>query len=424
MLANASPAFILPKNKSETRIEVPLLVAALFLQRFSLPFQNTFLMLDIVPVALVLLYHFLSGKLSIQVDRLLWFLAAALAATLSLLLNFKSTMLASYLLFLTLYSLVTLIRPCTTDTYKKTLLTFQLLVMVLSCVAMVQFAAQFFVNGRDLIMFYGILPDILFGPLHSGGMNTIHVVEGESFLKSNAMFLAEASNLSQITALGILIEVLEFRRLRYLVTMSLGFLLAYSGVGMMVLLIFLPLASLRHEKALLSALFVLMSALGLFAIGLIDLSVFLSRVDEFNNTSSSGFQRFIAPWWVLAIHFDIASLQAILIGNGPGTSKVLYNLSRWWAPGVSSWLKWVYEYGIVGSFLFVCFCASCFRRSRCPRLVLAALIFLEVTSAGFLTTWFLTVVITLATLHEAEPRRGRGEAVRRHPCPSSSLPTG
>jgi hypothetical protein len=407
MPAETSVVPVCPTYKSETGIDVALLVSALFLQRFSFSFRGTFLMLDFVPVAFILLYLFLSGKLLIQYDRLLWFLGIALAATCSLLLNFKSTMLTSYSLFLVLYSLVTLSRPSTPDRYKSTLYAFQFLVMLLSCLAVAQFVAQFVVDGRKLIMFYGMIPDFLLGVFNAGGANTIHPIEGSSLLKSNGIFLAEPSNLSQITALGILIEVLEFRRPRYLLAMVLGFLMAYSGVGVMVLLLFLPLAGLRHGRAGLSALFVAMFALGLFATGIIDLSVFLFRADEFQDTHASGFARFVSPLWLTAKHFDTASLQALLVGSGPGTAKTLVDVDGWYAANPSSWLKLLYEYGVIGSFIFVSFCASCLRRSRCSGLVLAALIFIDVFAAGFLTTWFLTIMIVLCTLHAPEPRRSR-----------------
>lgn len=411
MLANASAESIFPTYKSETRIEVALLVSALFLQRFSLPFQRTFLMLDMVPVAFILLHQFISGKLVIQLDRLFWYLAAAFAATLSLLLNFNSTMLTSYFLFLVLYSMITLSRPSTPERYLSTLQTFQLLVAVLSWLAVAQFLAQFVVDGRRIIMFYGMLPDFLFGPLHAGAMNTIHTIEGSQLLKSNGIFLAEPSNLSQVAALGILIEVLEFRRPRYLFVMMLGFLTAYSGVGGMILLLFLPLSALRDGKAGASVLFVIVTAIGVFATGLIESSVFLSRTGEFENTHASGFARFVSPLWLTAMHFETAPLQALLLGTGPGTAKALANITRWWAANPSSWLKWLYEYGIIGSFLFACFCASCLRRSRCPGLVLTALIFIELFAAGFLTSWFLTIVITLCTLQSAEPRFSRADTL-------------
>jgi len=406
---------------SEPRTDIALLVSALFFQRFSLPFQHTYLMLDVVPVAIILVHQFLSGKLLVQFDRLAWFLAAAAAATFSLLLNFKSTMLTSYLLFLALYSLALLNRRSTPEQYKTTLRAFQSLVAVLSYLAVGQFAAQFVIDGRRLIMFYGMVPDILLGEFYAGGANTIHTIEGlGSLLKSNGIFLAEASNLSQVTALGILIEVMEFRRARYLIIMAFGFLTAYSGVGMMVLLLFLPLAALRDRRASLSVLFVIVAAIGVCAIGLIDLSVFFNRAGEFENTRASGFARFVSPFWLLSIHFDTASLQAFLVGNGPGTSKTFY-VSNWWAANPLGWFKWLYEYGIIGSFLFVLFCASCLRRSRCPALLLAALMFVEVLAAGFLTTWFLTLVITLCTLQSAEPQGTRVAAASRHPGPPTAL---
>ncbi len=145
-------------------------------------------------------------------------------------------------------------------------------------------------------------------------------------IKSNGIFLAEPSILSQITALGILIEVLEFRRPRYLVVMALGFLVAYSGTGLMLLLLFLPLAGLRHGRAGLSALFVVMFVLGLFATGIIDLSAFTSRVGEFEDTGSSGFERFVAPFWLAAKQFDTGIFASIAGRERSGDSK---NLQRY-----------------------------------------------------------------------------------------------
>jgi len=408
MLAETSAASLRQIYKSETRIDIALLVSALFLQRFSLRFGKTFLALDLVPVAFILLHQFLSGKLLIHYDRLLWFLAVGLAATCSLLLNFKS--LTSYSLFLTLYSLMTLSRPSTADEYKSTLQVFQFLVMVLSCLAVAQFVAQFVVDGRRLIMFYGMVPDFLLPVPKNGGLNTIHPIEGSTLLKSNGLFLGEPSTLSQITALGILVEVLEFRRPRYMLLMVLGFLLAYSGTGLLTLLLFLPLAGLRHGRVALSALLVVMFALGLFATGIIDLSVFVSRSAEFEQTGSSGFARFVAPLWWAAELFDTASLQTLVVGTGPGAGS-----------NVATWLRPFYEYGIIGSFVVACFWVSCLRGSRCPGPVLAALIFTYLFETGFLDPSILTVIMVLCSLHGPERRRGRIDITYPPSHPASTL---
>ncbi len=397
---------VCPRDRSETRVSIALLASALFLQRFSLPFGRTSLSLDIVPVAFILLHQFLSGKLLIQYDRLLWFIAFGLAATCSLLLNLKHASLTSFLLALVLCSLLTLNTSSNPNVCKSTFQAFQFLVMILSCLSVAQFVLQFVVDGYQLINLYGIVPDVFF----NGGSHTIYPIEGSSLLKSNGIFLREPSDLTQILALGILIEVLEFRRPRYLLVMVLGSLFAYSGAGMVTLLVFLPLASLRHGKVALCVLVVGMLALGLFATGIVDVSVFLSRTAEFDSPEASGFFRFIGPFWMAAKFFDTASFQAVLIGSGPGTRAQLSDL---WYSGASGWLKQLFEYGIIGSFIFICFLASCLRGSRYPRLVCAAVIFTVFFIQDFLTTWVCTIMIVFCTLHGPEPRHRRNDRQAR-----------
>jgi hypothetical protein len=411
MPAETSSASISPIYKSETRIDIALLASALFLQRFTLPFGNTFVHLELVAIGFILLYQFLSGKLLIQYDRLLWFLALGLVTTCSLLLNFNSTLMTSYSLFMIFYSLFTLNRPSTPYQYKKTLQAFQFLVIILSCLGVVQFLAQFVVNGTELIYFYGIVPDVLFSD-PAVGMYDHPRTFANGIIKSNGLFLAEPSILSQITALGILIETLEFRRPRYLIVIAFGFLSAYSGTGSMLLLIFLPLAGVRQSRAGLSALFVVMLILGLFETGIFDLSVFTSRVSEFNDPGSSGFQRFVSPLLLAGKHFDDASLQALLVGSGPGMAKTFGD--AWFGGGsMMNWFKLFYENGIIGLFIFGCFLASCFRRSRCPGVVVAAIIF-----AYFFLEGLMTITIALCTLNGPEHRYRRSDEASRY-SPSS-----
>src|SRR5262249_22548164 len=104
MPAETYSASVSPTDSSENRAEISLLVSALFLQRFTLPFGNSFVHLELVAMGFILLYQFVSGKLVIQYDRFLWFLALGLVTTCSLLLNFSSTMLTGYSLFIVFYS--------------------------------------------------------------------------------------------------------------------------------------------------------------------------------------------------------------------------------------------------------------------------------------------------------------------------------
>ena len=395
ILSNASVRSAYTSTVS--RVDMALLASALFLQRFGLPYGDTFVDLELVAIGLILLHQFLIGKLLISFDRLLWFLGLVLVLTCSLLINFKATMLTGYLQFMIFFLLFTLKRPSTPDQYKGTLHAFQFLVMVLSCLAIVQLAADVLGNRDRFTNFYGIFPDFLLGRAQVDH----HEFDGGPF-RSNGLFLAEPSFLSQMTALGILIEILEFGRPRYLFVMMVGFLLSYSGTGLILLLVFLPLAALGRGKAGVSALLVILFALGLVATGVIDLSTFTSRVGEFGEAGTSGFSRFVAPFWLAAQQFQTESLQALLLGHGPGTAKSIVVEAWYTGDFAGMWIKIFDEYGIIGSFMLYCFLASCLRRSRCPGLVIAAIIFAWIFLQGL-----MTITIPLCTLSALGPRYGR-----------------
>src|SRR5258708_5373141 len=118
MLVGKSAASVWPTYRSQTRVDIALLACALFLQRFNLPFPGgKAISLSIAAVAVILIHQFVSGRLLIQYDRLLWFLLLALAATSSLLLNFESSFITSYALFLVVYAVFTFTRHSTVDQY-------------------------------------------------------------------------------------------------------------------------------------------------------------------------------------------------------------------------------------------------------------------------------------------------------------------
>src|SRR5262245_11826458 len=115
------PTFVRPAYKpdaSVTRIDIALLASALFLQRFAVPYGNTFVPLELVAIGLILSYQFVAGKLVVPYDRLLWFLGLALALTGSLLLNFQSTMVPAYFFFVAFFALLSLNRPSTIGQFK------------------------------------------------------------------------------------------------------------------------------------------------------------------------------------------------------------------------------------------------------------------------------------------------------------------
>jgi hypothetical protein len=251
-------------------------------------------------------------------------------------------------------------------------------------------------------MFFGIFPDSLL-PYHAG-VNTMGIVGPGGLIKSNGIFLGEASTLSQLAALAILIEVLEFRRPRYLIVLTIGFLLAYSGTGLSILLISLPLAFLVNRRAQLPVLVVSLFAMALFATGVIHLSAFTSRLGEFQDTDASGFLRFVSPFWMAADHFATAPLSELLGGKGPSSTESF--VPPGWYTGGGTWFKVLYEYGLIGAFIFSCFLGSCLRRSRAPKPFMAGMIYNYLFTGNLLMDpSYLLIAVVLCTLHGPDPRR-------------------
>jgi hypothetical protein len=400
------------RYSSETRVDIALLASALFLQRFGLPFFHTRLTFDFVFVTLIFAHQFATGRLFIQYDRLFWFVLVLMAATSSLLFNFKSVMLTSYGQFVLLYFLFTVSRPSTPKQYQNSVQGFQFLVLILACIAIAQIPAQFIMDPRRMLMFFGIFPDAVL-PYSGGGSNTMGIIGPGGLRKSNGIFLTEASTMSQIAALGILIEVLEFRRPRYLIVLTLGLLVAYTGTGITILLVGLPLAFLMNRRVQLPVLLIGLFACVLFAMGIIHLSVFTSRLGEFNQTQSSGFARFVAPFLMAADYFPTASIAQLLSGNGPHFGFALKIQALISCACGNAWFNLVYWYGLIGAFVFTCFSVCCFRRSRCPKPLLTALIYWQwVIGDGVSTT--LTIMVVLCTLNRPEPRRRRVDEAGQH----------
>ena len=167
-----------PKRVSELRIDIALLASALFLQRFSLSFGQSLMTLDIVPTVLILFHQFASGRLLILYDRLLWFFVLGVSVTCSLYLNFNSTMLPSYSLFI-VYILVHVSRsaPLINTDDNTGLSSFYCL--FLPSLAIIQFFAQFLLDGRNLSQFYGVIPEFLLASLNTGAANTIIPIAGD-----------------------------------------------------------------------------------------------------------------------------------------------------------------------------------------------------------------------------------------------------
>lgn len=305
-----------------------ILFASLFLQRFGIPFGVK--PLNVVgPLGLgVAVYGLIRGTLAFQTTRLVTFLVLTALLLAGMIHQVTSPngiagppIINSLLQFLLLTSFATLTFAAPVDEARF----FRQVTGFLAIIAvagLLQFAAQFV--GISIFAFSDFLPASM---LFETGYN-LKIGTGVGLtLKSNGFFLVEPSVFSQIMALALIIEILAFRRIGYLVLSMAGLVLSLSGTGWIVLASFILATGVGMGKR---GLVIAFGTLLIITVAMI-LVVFLApdiaaafaeRFDETARPGTSGFVRFVTPFWVLGDIMERDPVAAFL-GIGAGVSERL-----------------------------------------------------------------------------------------------------
>jgi hypothetical protein len=211
----------------------------------------------------------------------------------------------------------------------------------IAAAGVLQFFLQFI--GLRIFAFTGILPKFM---LIEFAYNLQIPLGVGSLMKSNGFFLIEPSTFSQVMALGLIIEILTFKRLAYLLLFFAGLVLSFSGTGWIVLSSFIVTAALGmgwRGIAMAGVTVILVAVLlGVGSYILPDVaSALAQRSTELSRPGTSGHLRFITPFW--ALHDMLAQRpSAALLGLGAGISERL-NLT--YEYDVNTPIKIVLDYG-------------------------------------------------------------------------------
>jgi hypothetical protein len=357
---------------------IVLLVAAVFLQRFAVPVAEGQLGVGLVIGLVVAGIGVLRGWLVVEPTRFVLFcvMLAGILATLAL--AGQGFSVLSLAMFVFLYLPFILVLPLDAATYRRLLGHLQTLLLIVAVSAMLQFAAQFVVGAVWMFPFDRLLPERLFIP----GFNLVIEISG-GIVKSTGLWLLEPSILSQLMAIGIVVELVWFRRPWVLATLITGLGLAFSGTGLMLLVVFLPLLLVACGLGGWLVVGLAMAALAVWAFAdVFPISYFVSRLGEFGNPQASGSMRFFGPYWAVA---DVFAGRPDLLwtGVGPGgMADEVWNFD--YAVQDSSWLKLIVEYGLIGGLPFAVFYAYCLFAGCPDRWLAAALLFQVLFLGGYL----------------------------------------
>ncbi len=294
------------------------------------------------------------ATLFLVVMSLLWFMQVF---------SGNSFSLPSMLLLTALFSTMTVYLDLPACHWRRAMRVFLDLSLFLAAAGILQFVLQFVVDIRYAFPIEHFLPQRLLIQ-HFHYLNPLRY--GGSTYKSNGVFLLEPSQFSQLLAVALIGELVTLSRKWRCLLYVLGMVVAYSGTGMIILAICLPLLIGRLRRWDILALMTMVAMLLLVLSNVLQLDIFVHRLGEVGSERSSGFARFVGGFYAFADWLWPDTARA-LFGYGAGSFG---EASRQFVvPAAEMPLnKIVFEFGIVGSLALFGFLLACLIRSHGPGL--------------------------------------------------------
>ncbi len=224
----------------------------------------------------------------------------------------------------------------------------------------IQFALQF-VGGKALAF-----PIETFVPdwLRTHGYNNIApLYYGAKIYKATGFVMLEPSVFCQLCALGLTAELVYRNRGWRMAAYAAGIVVSYSGTGLLILAVTLPVLVILYQRWDLLLRGLLLLAILALLVEPLNLNITLNRASEFGSSGgSSAFIRFVG-WMNLFADKIWSDPARALFGYGAGT---FFSAAEAYRAGEMAHAKIFYEFGVVGGLLYFTFLFYCFLGSRAP----------------------------------------------------------
>jgi hypothetical protein len=285
------------------------------------------------------------------------------------------------------------------------------LALFLCLAGILQYLAQFVIGVRYAYPIEHFTPDQYLTHGYNF-LNPLHY--GSQTMKANGVFLLEPSYFSQLLATGFALEAAGPQRVWRLICFCVGFIVSYSGTGLLMMAVTLPTLVLVYKRYSLLVLLGLAGVTLLVAGEFVGLDIFTKRMSEFSNTGTSGYQRYVGPALMID-QYLLSSLQRSLFGVGAGmmmrmTPAPLYHFAE------TGWAKIILEFGFVGAVAYFGFLyLSIFRASQ--SIVLRVNLAMMTLMSGILDGpphgMILTLLLWLTPSGKTEPADSKPAVVQQ-----------
>lgn len=297
------------------------------------------------------------------------------------------------------------------------------IVTVFALCGIAQYSLQFVIDAHFLFPIENYVPKT-FVVQHFNHQAAMEY--GSEEYRANGVFLLEPSFFSQILAVAIVAELCTLCRVSRLAVFGLALLVSYSGTGILVLAICLPLCIVARRRWGLAIAGLLALILMISLQQYLHADRLLSRVAEFGSIQSSGYSRFVGGFYLFD-QFLWHDPWRTLFGYGAG-SFTDYATRVHYAAAEMALFKIVFEFGLIGGVAYFGFLFCCLYYSRAPRLVTLA-VGITYFLNGIYTPFAHGLALSLLLWNSVHANGGRsewltgrvrkrsGSAVTPHPFP-------
>lgn len=379
------------------------LVATTFLAKWAVPVGPRDLGMSWPLILACVLVGWLCGRLRVDPVRCAAFLALVGALGAVQVIRGDGFSLPSLLLMSAIFGCYVMSMARTPPGLRDAHRLFATVCTVIAVASIAQFVLQFALGRNLAFPIDNLLPRAL---LIEGYNTQIPIADNTTVQKANGVFLLEPSFLSQLMAVAIIAELSLVgvawtpRRLVRFGAYCGAIFLSFSGTGLLVMMVALPVLVIAQRRwSLLAAVLLALGVAAAFHEAL-RLDIYLERATEFTSIRSSGFERFVSPFLMFE-EFLWRDPWRSLFGVGAG-SYLPFERIAYYPAAEMAYSKIIFEYGILGAVAAFGFLLWAVFRSPAPLALRVAVIVMFFMS-GLYTAASHGIALTLLAWPAPDP---------------------
>jgi hypothetical protein len=231
--------------------------------------------------------------------------------------------------------------------------------VIISIAGILQFGLQFIGGTALAFPIETYVPEAF----RTRGYNDMAVLYyGSHIYKATGFVMLEPSVFCQLCALGLTCELVYKSRVWRMVVYAAAIVVSYSGTGLLILAVTLPLLVILHRRWDLLIRGLLLAGILALLVEPLNLNVTMNRATEFSSSGSSAFIRFVG--WVELFNDKLWTEPArALLGYGAGS---FFDAAAGYRAGEMAHAKIVFEFGVIGALFYFAFIFYCLLGSRAP----------------------------------------------------------